>query len=163
MTPANAEIKIAFSQAGVNKLIKRVPCSDGTTIANVPPGMYRMALSLAPAGDPTKSGMEYAVQDVNVPDQGITVNAEMAQADARFTWVVANVPMCQTAGSTLSVTIDRTKIVNAVACSAGGENVAVPALSKDLSITAGPVGQTTTYAKTVAIPRTGGNVALPIP
>ncbi|MBP9085671.1 MAG: hypothetical protein KBG15_06105 [Kofleriaceae bacterium] len=94
LAPANPDIKINFFQADIDTQIKRVPCSDGSAIINGPAGTYRMVLNFAPAGDPTKSGMEYTSQEVVIPDQGLTVAADLTQADGMFTWVPANIPAC---------------------------------------------------------------------
>jgi len=155
--PPNPDVKISFFQGDVNKQIKRVPCSDGKAVINVPAGTYRMALNLAPAGDPTKSGMEYASQDVVIPDQGITTSAEMAQANAHFTWMPASITAC-TGAAKLTMKIDKTTVVS-VTCTVGSADSPVPAGSKDAAITIG----TTTFAKTLSIPRAGGTVALPLP
>ncbi len=155
--PANPDIKISFFQADVNRQIQRVPCSDGSAIINVPPGTYRMALNLAPAGDPTKSGMEYASQEVVIPAQGITATAELAQANVNFTWVPANIPAC-TGAAKLAMKIDKTTVVN-VTCTVGAAMAVVPAAVKDAAIVIG----VTSFAKTLTIPRAGGTVALPLP
>lgn len=155
--PPNPDVKISFFQGDVNKQIKRVPCSDGKAVINVPAGSYRMALNLAPAGDPTKSGMEYASKDVVIPDQGIVTTAEMAQANARFTWVPANITAC-TGVAKLTMKIDKATVVS-VTCTLGSADAPVPAGNKDAAIAVG----TTTFAKTLSIPRAGGNVALPLP
>ena len=155
--PANPDIKISFFQGDVNKQIQRVPCSDSSAIINVPAGSYRMALNLAPAGDPTKSGMEYASQEVVIPAQGIVATAELVQADVNFTWVPATIPAC-TGAAKLSMKIDKTTVVN-VTCTLGSATAIVPVGSKAAAIVIG----VTTFAKTLTIPRTGGPVALPLP
>ncbi len=155
--PVNPDIKISFFQADVNRQIQRVPCSDGSAIINVPPGTYRMALNLAPAGDPTKSGMEYSSQEVVIPAQGITATAELAQANVNVTWVPATIPAC-TGAAKLSMKIDKTTVVN-VTCTLGSAMAAVPAGSKAAAIVIG----VTTFAKTLTIPRAGGTVVLPLP
>lgn len=155
--PANPDIKISFFQGDVNKQIQRVPCSDNSAVINVPAGTYRMALNLAPAGDPTKSGMEYASQDVVIPAQGVTTTAELVQADVTFTWVPATIPAC-TGAAKLSMKIDKTTVVN-VTCTLGSATAIVPAGSKAAAIVIG----VTTFAKTLTIPRAGGTVALPLP
>jgi hypothetical protein len=162
VVPASPDVKVSFFEGAVSKGTKRVPCGDGNAIINIPAGTYRLSVSLAPAGDPTKPGVEYASSDVMVPTQGIMTNVNLPQVDATFTWSVAAIPMCGISGSKLTIKMDRTKVVN-VDCSSAMAIAAVPSGTKAVSILVGVLGQETAYDKTLVIPASGGSVALAIP
>lgn len=162
LLPTPSEIKFSFFVGDVNMQTKRVPCSDGRVQVNVPPGSYRVVASVAPAGDPTKSGLEHVSQMADITLAGVQVDLTVAQADATLTWLPAQLPSCTTSGAKLTIKIDKTTVVD-VACSSASATTRLPIIPKAATIIVGPTGQQTIYNKSITVPAAGGTVALPIP